>query len=328
MDKTVRPLKEVNKIEVVSRIKKAKNITIVSHKNPDVDAIASSLAMHFICKEIKINSSVISYDKPSKILKSLPHIDEVYFEMTNDKLQEKDVLIILDSGDINRIGEIKDIFAEYKEVIFIDHHKVGDLSGVTMLYNNMQAAATGEIVFDLFFNDEYYKISKEVATLLYSAIATDTGNFIYTNTTKNTMLACSWLLDYGADLLSISSVLKVRYDKEDILLLTEIYNSINIFDDERIACIYSDKKNEINISLTETVMLIDTVRIGFVIRLRDNKFRVSLRSRSEKDIRPIAEKFGGGGHKKAAGFEVSTSKYTKEALIDFLYKETKKLLDE
>lgn len=334
-------IKKVNKKEIAEQLLKSNYITIVGHINPDVDCIGSSLALSLILKKLGKKSSAVSFDKITKELQNLPLIENVYFNMTNDKLPEKDALVVLDSGEMHRIGEIAKIANEYKEVIFIDHHKVRDLKGVTTLYNDMTAAATGEIIADIFLDYEIkYKKEKKknlfdsiISTILYLAIISDTGSFIYSNTTEKTLLTASKLMHYKVDMLKVAKTAKKRYDEREIKILTGLYKKVVLCDDKRIGYICVGEKisgisiNELNISISELVMQIDSVLIGFIIRENKKSFRVSLRSRSEKDIRLIAEKFGGGGHKKASGFEILKTKITKEKLIKTLYSEIKKLLE-
>lgn len=345
-NKTTNKIKKVGKEEIVERLLKAETITIVGHIHPDHDCIGSSLAFQLILKKLNKKSFIVSYDKMTKELKNLPFIENVIFNMTNDKLPKKDVLVVLDSGEMHRIGGISKATGDYNEVIFIDHHKVRDLNGVTMLYNDMEASATGEIIADIFLDYEI-KFKKEknknlfdkyIATLIYIAIVSDTGSFIYSNTTEKTLLIASKLMHYKVDILKVSRIVKKQYDEIEIKILTSLYKKVVLCEDKRIGYICVGEKvsginiSELNISVSDIVMQMESVIIGFIIRENKKSFRVSLRSRCEKDIRPIAEKFGGGGHKKASGFEVLKenmikNKMSTEELIKTIYIEIKKVLD-
>lgn len=328
-----KPIKATKK-DIINRLAKANNITITGHRHPDVDCIGSCIVLSVILKTFfKKKCVVINTDSMQKELKNLFFIDKVLFDVNEKNIPPKDVLVVLDSGDMNRIGYIADIANEYNEVIFIDHHKVRDLKYVTMLYNDTKSSATAEIISDI-FSKYIEKIDYKTATILYCALCTDTGSFVFSNTTEKTLKTAAKLITRKVDLLTVGRIVKKRYDRTDIKALTEIYKKIVVDEKNNVGYICvgetlaGQKLSDINVSPAETLMQVDNVLIGFIIRENKKSFRVSLRSRCKKDIRGIAEKFGGGGHKKASGFEVSKENYTKEKLIKNIHEEILKLLDE
>ena len=170
------------KKDIIERLSKAQNITITGHRNPDCDCICSGLALSLIIKNIFDKEAiVVNTDKMQRDLHNVLFVDRVIFEVNENNIPKKDVLVILDSGDIDRIGWISDITDKYNEVIFIDHHKVRNVKGVTMFYDDTSAGATCEIIVDI-FQDYLDKFDSYIATLLYCGICTDTGSFIFSNT--------------------------------------------------------------------------------------------------------------------------------------------------
>lgn len=326
-------IKNTSKKNIVDRLLKSNHITLIGHGNPDADSIGSCLALHYLLKSYNKESIVISHDSLPKDLRYMPSIENVHFNFKMEDIKEKDVLVVLDAGDINRIGKISKITGEYNEVIFIDHHKPHNLENVTMSYVDQNAAATAEIVADLFSKD-LKNIDSQTATLLYMAISSDTGGFAFSNTTSKTMKLASKILERNVDLLALGRVVKKRYDKDGIKVLVSIYKNIVICDDSRVGYIAVGDTIEgmqvenSGVSISECVMGMDSILIGFIIRENDTTFRVSLRSRCEKNIRGIAENYGGGGHPKASGFEVSKNEHTKASLISSLYEKIIKLLNE
>ena len=319
--------------EILKTLSKAKNITITGHRNPDVDCIASCLGLSLLVKKIfKRKAIVVNTDKIQRDLQNLPLIDKVIFNVTEKTLPKKDVLVVLDSGDIDRIGWIADILDEYNEVIFIDHHKVRNIKGVTMFYDDIKAAATCEIIFDIFYS--YLKnFDSTIATLLYCGLSTDTGGFVFSNTTEKTLSAASKLMGKGVIIESLGNVVRKRYTRVDVAALMEIYRRMIIDEDTKIGyiclqdTINGHSMKEITVSASDLLIQMEDVFIGFIIHESEEDFRVSMRSRINKNIREVAESFGGGGHPKAAGFTVSKKDWTKEKLINEIKNKLLKLLN-
>ncbi|WP_300369814.1 bifunctional oligoribonuclease/PAP phosphatase NrnA [Brachyspira sp.] len=311
----------VSKEKILERLSKADNITITGHRNPDCDCICSGLALSLIIKNIfNKDAYVVNTDKIQRDLKNILFIDKVIFEVNENTLPKKDVLVVLDSGDIDRIGWLSDILNEYNEVIFIDHHKVRNIKGVTMFYDDTTAGATCEIITDI-FQDYIEKFDSNIATLLYCGICTDTGSFIFTNTTDRTLFYGSKLMSVGIIQENLGNVVRKRYTKNDVSALIEIYNRMVIDDNKKIGYLCLEdticgiNMKELAVSASDILIQMDDVLIGFIIHEGEENFRVSIRSRCSKNIREVAESFGGGGHPKASGFSVSKNDYTKERLI-------------
>lgn len=334
-NKTTKKNINTNKKEILKVLSKAQNITIVGHRNPDADCICSCLGLYSLVKKIfkKRNVYVVNTDKMQRDLKNILLIDKVIFNVNEKTLPKKDVLVVLDSGDIDRIGWISNILRKYDEVIFIDHHIVRNIEGVTMFHNDTKAAATCEIIFDIF--SSYLKnMDSTIATLLYCGLSADTGGFSFSNTTKKTLLTASKLMGKGVITENLGNVVRKRYTRIDVAALMEIYRRMIIDEDKKIGyiclqeTINGHSMKDITVSASDILIQMEDVLIGFIIHEGEEDFRVSMRSRTNKDIRETAESFGGGGHPKAAGFTVYKKDYTKEKLISEIKNKLIKLLNE
>lgn len=309
------------KNQILDRLRKSENVTITGHRNPDCDCICSGLALSLLIKKLfNKDAVVVNTDKMQRDLQNVLFVDKVIFEVNENTLPKKDVLVVLDSGDIDRIGWIAEILNDYNEVIFIDHHKVRNINGVTMFYDDTTAGATCEIIVDI-FQDYIDQFDSNIATLLYSGICTDTGSFIFSNTTERTLFYGSKLMKVGIIQENLGNVVRKRYTKNDVAALMEIYRSMVIDDKNKIGyiclgdTICGTNLKELAVSASDTIIQMDDVLIGFIIHEGEDNFRVSIRSRCSKNIREVAESFGGGGHPKASGFSVSKKDYTKENLV-------------
>ena len=320
--KTKKKTIKTNKKEILKTLSEAQNITIIGHRNPDVDCICSCLGLSLLLKKIfkKRKVFVVNTDKMQRDLQNVLFIDNVIFNVNEKTLPKKDVLVVLDSGDIERIGWISEILEEYNEVIFIDHHKVRNIKGITMFYNDINAAATCEIIFDI-FSDFLKSMDSTIATLLYCGLSTDTGGFAFSNTTEKALLTASKLMGAGIIIENLGNVVRKRYTRIDVAALMEIYRRMIIDEENKIGyiclqeTINGHSMKEITVSASDILIQMEDVFIGFIIYESAEDFRVSMRSRANKNIREIAESFGGGGHPKAAGFTVLKKDYTKEKLI-------------
>lgn len=325
--------------DIFKKLLKSKNVVITCHKNPDTDSAGSSLALYFALSKKGKNASVVICDVMPKSIKYIKYIDKINFiddekNFDTSLASKESTLVVLDSGEMSRIGYIAKYSNMFSDVIFIDHHKQTgraktSLEGVSFFYIDDEAAATGEIISQMLY--EMKSVDSDVATFLYASIASDTGGFIYSNTKAKTLLISSKLLKDKADLENVLSVIKKRYDKDDLKAQKYILNSIVIMEEIRAAYLYTEDNIEgtplsnISVSLIESVMQIEGVEIGFVVRHEGECYRVSIRSRCKKNILSIAQMFGGGGHLKAAGFEVSVKEYAKEKLIEKILQEIKNI---
>lgn len=321
-----------NKREILKILSNSKYVTIIGHRNPDVDCIGSCLALSLLIKKVfKKKAFVINTDKKNRDLNNLLLIDNVIFEVTEETLPKKDILVVLDSGDIDRIGWVADIANEYNEVIFIDHHKVRNLKNVTKFLNNTEAAATCEMIFDI-FSSYQSSIDSNISTLLYCGLITDTGGFTFTNTTEHTLLVASKLMSRGVKIDKIGNATRRRYRNIDIEVLKVIYDKIVIDEDNKIGYLCIDDNingyslKDISVSPSDVLLQMENVNIGFIVHNNEDNFRVSIRSRCEKNIRSIAESFGGGGHLKASGFTVSKIDYNLDSLVADIKNKILKLL--
>ncbi|MCH7589764.1 DHH family phosphoesterase, partial [PVC group bacterium] len=159
--------------KILELIRQSRDVTITYHVNPDGDALGSALAMKDLVRSFKKKAVIIGSDKPSPRYHFLPGFNSIKFFSWDSSLKiNTDLLIVLDSPEMDRIGHIRNNIIA-KKIIKIDHHLSHEHFG-DVNYVNAKAAATGELVFDV-FSQGRIKLSRETARALYAAIATDTG---------------------------------------------------------------------------------------------------------------------------------------------------------
>lgn len=291
--------------KIVNTLLNAQNIAIVSHENPDGDCIGSMLALYLALRKKGKEVRMYLKDGLPKNLLFLPSSDKINIQ---DEIDESfDVLVLLDTGELERTG-IKGIDKCFDKLVNIDHHITS--SGIGDLYYiNSTAAATGEIIYQmikLMGIDQ----DKEIATCLYTSIFTDTGGFRYSNTTSITHQIAADLINTDIDFVYIINKVYDEISLSKFYLIKDALQTLQLFESGRIAYLTITKqmfeKNNVRRDETENIINyarnIDTVEVAALFIEEENRIKVSLRSKYHVDVGSIAKAFGGGGHKRAAGF--------------------------
>ncbi len=301
---------------VLEKIKQYESIIISRHTRPDGDAIGSSkglceaLRLTFPNKDIK----VINTDH-SQQLAFLGNEDA----QVDDDFYSKALVIVLDTGDIKRIANDKISMA--KEVIKIDHHietqPYGDVSWV-----EDYRSSVCEMVADFIKTfDNEIKCNKDVATLLFTGMVTDSGRFQYAETTGDTLRLAGYLLDFGIDTETLYANLYLEdfsFQKFKASVIENMKISKN-----GVAYTFVSQKTQKELSLTGeqascSVDFMNNIKGSLIwlafIENNDLSIRVRLRSRFV-EVNKLAEKYRGGGHAYASGATVY-SKDEMKRLID------------
>lgn len=293
---------------IIDLIKSNTSFAIVSHTSPDGDCMGSMLGLYnSLIKLSKCVDVYLNDDIPNR-LSFLPGADLINKDFGN---KEYDIVFALDCGDVVRLGEYaKELLASGKKVINIDHHISNEMYGdINLVKPNM--SSVGEMIYNL-LEEGNFPINEEVAKCIYTAIISDTGGLKYSGTTADTFIIMSKLMskDFDIDYSKIYTKLLHETTKEKVLATAKITSNLKTYFNDKVAILYVTKGivDEFNVdenNLGDIVNIardIDTVEIGIFLKEKsENTYKVSLRSKEYADVRKVAEKFGGGGHIKAAG---------------------------
>lgn len=301
-------------------IENASCINIISHKSPDGDNMGSTLGLYLSLKE-KYKNKTINIIKPDDIPSKYKFIEETKFY--DDDMSDCDVLLVIDCADERRLLN-EDNLKFAKKIINIDHHKsnkyFGDINYVLEEYSS-----SAEIVYDIIKELEL-PMNKEIATMLYIGIDTDTGRFMYSSTTDETMQKVSKLMCYGIDINEINIKLYRSMSKNIFDLYKLAINKINFYKDFAYLVLENDDFLKTNTSRDDTDDILaflqgleDYDMIAIIKEVKDI-YKVSLRSKYKYDVGSIGEDFDGGGHKYAAGL-------TYKGSLDELVKRLKGYVD-
>lgn len=305
--------------KVWEEFKNNKSFLITSHINPDGDAICSQILVASILRKFGKKYNIIMEDSfPERFRFILQDYYEIVVpELVNvpkgvdllTQLPENyfpEVVLIIDSGGTDRLGEFAKYFDRAKKIINIDHH-TGDRhykSSVNLI--DINASSTGEIIYDLMENNNY-KIDRNSAVLIYIAIVTDTRFFTQANTTSRAHKITSYLIENGVVPEELSYQLEeVPPDTLRVFgkvlgrLKTELDNKIiwsYISESELKKC----RSRDID-GLVELLRGTTDTKVAILFKvIGKDKIKVSMRGKYNFDVFRIASEFGGGGHIQAAG---------------------------
>ena len=304
----------MNLIDLNDIINKSKNILIVTHVNPDGDALGSMTAMYGILQDnFKKKPSMLALSHIPSIYQYLPHIKEIKTLDDIDKSMVYDLVIAVDLAALDRLMDAQILFDKAKFTINLDHHKTnngyGDFARV-----KGNASSAGEVIYEV-AKELNWKISEEVALSLYTSILTDTGAFRFDNTSAKSLRVAADLIERGVKPVEVYKKCYENKSKGLVLFQNYCMNKAQFINDDKIAYLIVYKKDldkfnakgDYTDGLAETLRSINTTEVSFVLKeICDKVFKASMRSK-HIDIAKVCETFNGGGHKFAAGCTIKAS---------------------
>jgi phosphoesterase RecJ-like protein len=302
---------------------------LVTHENPDGDALGSILATKLALDSLGKDTALYLYgDAPLPLEYSFMALEELRREPPADAAER--VLVALDCANEERIGQDLSLLEEAPLTIDIDHHHDNTRFGsVTLVVPD--ASSTGEVLRDV-FAELGVELTPEIAEALYIALVTDTGRFQYTNTTPKAFRLAAELVEAGADVHRIFQALYESIDFIKFKLIGKAAERAQVFEGGRLVISHLERRDFTELGAAEAyaegvidwLRAIDGAEMVALIReppRSDNApaRKVSLRaSVDEIDVSAIARLSGGGGHRQAAGF---SSDVSIEEIAQFIHDE-------
>ncbi len=293
--------------DILRLIDRQQRFIITTHHNPDADAIAAALSMAIFLKAKGKTVRVLNEDPVPHWLSFLPRAN--LFEQASAVTKiNYDAAIVVDCGDFNRVGGVRQLLDPKKPVVNIDHHitnsRFGDLNWVTA-----EVSSTCEIIFDLLAAARF-RINKALAVLLYAGIMTDTGSFRYENTTSRTHAIAAALMTYGIGAQDLHDRLYVGIPVSDMQHFIDVIHRAKLYLNNRVYCVSLTRAAAVAFSksfdLKDKLFIflrgIKGIEVAVILtELSAKEVRVNFRSQSDFDVAKLALGFHGGGHTKAAG---------------------------
>jgi phosphoesterase RecJ-like protein len=289
--------------QVVELIENKQSFAITTHIRPDGDGIGSSLGLCWLIRSLGKSAEVIAADTIPVAYRALPGADEIRNVSEIDR--QYDAVFVIECSDVDRPG-IKGLGDQF--TVNIDHHATSEHFG-TINWIDSTASAVGEMIYNL-CKAIGGRVTREIAECLYLALVTDTGSFHFPNTTDRTLKVASELVRVGVKPADISEAVYNSYPWSRIELMRRVLETVKRDETGRVAwmrqtlamktdskAVDGDNNGFVNIPLAAREVL----AVIYMREVGDNQFRVSLRSKGDINVAKVAETFGGGGHKNAAG---------------------------
>ncbi|WP_159024039.1 bifunctional oligoribonuclease/PAP phosphatase NrnA [Formosa sp. L2A11] len=332
---------EITQIQAL--LSSPKQIIIVPHKNPDGDAMGSTLALYHYLKMYNHEVLVISPNDYPDFLKWLPGDDTVlkhdsHTKQCNALLLKADLIFTLDFNALHRVGAMGDVIKESEATkLMIDHHQQPD-DYAKYMFSDVSMSSTCEMVYRFIemLGDEN-KITSDIATCLYTGIMTDTGSFRFPSTTSKTHFIIGKLIEAGANNAQIHNNIYDTNSYEKLQLLGCALSNLKVIPELRTAFItlsqdelnsFDFKKGDtegfVNYGLSLNNIIFAAI---FIEHKKENIIKISLRSKGDFSVNEFSRQyFEGGGHTNAAGGKSDLSlSETVEKFISILPSHKKEL---
>ena len=328
--------------ELKNNLISPKKICIIPHRNPDGDAMGSTLALYHFLKKLNHQVVVVAPNEFPDFLAWLPNADKVLiFERENDRakkeIESSKLIFTLDFNALHRTGETMSAYLETLHIpmVMIDHHQAPD-TYAKYTFSDVTYGSTCEMVYH-FIDALGYKdsIDKEIATCIYTGITTDSGSFKYSKTTGTTHRVVADLIDKGIDNTEIHNLLFDNSSENRLKILGMALNNLVVLPEYKTSYITlsQDELDRANNQKGDTEGIVNyglTIKgIDFAAIFIENKeegiIKISFRSHGSFDVNEFARKyFNGGGHINAAGGKsLSTLEDTVKEFITILASEKK-----
>ena len=307
-----------------------KKIAILPHKNPDGDAIGSTLAMYHYLRKLNHTCNIVSPNDFPKFLKWMPSAKEIVIADYQPKraeaiIHQADIILILDFNTITRIDDLGLWVQKSKAPkVLIDHHREPDT--FDFMYSDIEMPATCQMVYNFIqAMDHINLIDKGIAECIYTGMMTDTGGFRFRNTSASTHRIVANLIDAGVEVDKVTSYVNDSQSEARLKLLSLTLNNLSFLKEYRTAFMYlkredllsngfqkGDTEGFVNYGLSVENYVFSVIFIEDTVH---NFIKISLRSKGDFDVNEFSRNhFNGGGHINAAG---GRSDLTMEETIHF-----------
>lgn len=312
-------------LELIRRLLHAEDVLLLCHKNPDGDTIGSAAALYHALKKLGKTVAVLCSDPiPARYA-------YMGFEQFSGQFTPGYVVAI-DVASIQLFGDALDEYSSRVDLC-IDHH--GSNSGYAdAMYLDGSAAATAEIIYEC-LGEMQVEITPQIADCLYTGIATDTGCFLYSNTSARTHRIAAALIEAGAHVEDLNASLFESKTPERMAIERTALENLEYHFDGRCALMFLTREeiaaSGVNMAdledLTGLPRKIEGVQVGITLRqLPGASYKISVRTVKGVDACAIARRLGGGGHGRAAGCELEGNlENAKAAILAEVEKELKRM---
>lgn len=306
--------------QIINHIKEANHILLASHADPDGDAVGSLLALGLAIGRRGQKTTIYNASPIPAVYRFLPSVERIVRHIK--EASNYDLALIMDCGNLPRIGEASTTVSQIPVVINIDHHISNTGFGDIQLVDP-SACSTAEIVYRLIKVLDV-PLDKAIATSLYTGILTDTGSFRFSSTNQAAFAISQEMAELGVEPHDVAQHVYGTYSLGRIKLLNLALDSIEISENGKLSIMTvtgamfaeTGTHPEDVDGMINYARRIEDVKVAALIQEQQNgntksnshcRYHVSLRSDGTVDVAAIAGSFGGGGHASAAGFQIEAT---------------------
>jgi phosphoesterase RecJ-like protein len=313
-------------LTIVKLFEPGTRVALITHVNADGDGAGGEVALWHMLGARGVRAAITNPTPfPERYRFLLAGVERADRSSEAVKhLQGADLIVVLDSSDVGRLGHLGHIVGKASvPVVCIDHHASdGKLPAGPRLVDS-SASATGELLYDL-ARAARWPMTEAVAQALYVAILTDTGGFRFGNTTPRTLQVAAHLLGHGVDPEAIYRNVYANQSEGRLRLLAEVLETLVLEHEQGLAWITvppgSMERHDVDPDELEGVVefarSVQGVHLAILFRrIASGRIKVSFRSVGNVDVAALAQRFGGGGHRKAAGASLKGSLADVQAIV-------------
>ena len=299
--------------KIIESINDAQFIALSCHLDPDGDAVGALLALGLGLKKLGKTVNMFCPSRFSRVYHFLRGHELINTSQTFD-YKVYDIGIVLDCSALNRIGRLQEYFKKLPVLLNVDHHETNDRFG-DVVYVDAEACSTVEIVYDLLKRLDI-EIDYDIAVGIYTGIVADTGSFRFPNTNARAFDISSEMIKIGVKPFDVADYLFGDYRVGRLKLLNHTLDSLEISADGHVSVMVVTKDMlretgtgpEDSKGLISYALHVKDVEVAVLIREEGPcYYHVSLRSNGHYDVTTMSLRYGGGGHKSAAGFKIQTT---------------------
>ncbi len=284
---------------------------VATHIDPDGDALGSAFALSLALTALGKDAAVYLRDKIPYRYQFLPKPATILSELPKTGY---DAVMVVDCGDLGRVGDGHASLKELGYMINIDHHETNEAFGQLNIVDE-RVSSTAELLY-LILKSIGVQFDFNIAVNLYTAILTDTGSFRYESTTQRAFSICEEMTDLGVRPSYVAGEIYESHPKERLQLLCLVLGTIETFDEDRIATAHvtqamfekTGTNREYTEGFVDYLKEIRGVEVACLAReVSKEQYKISMRSKDGVDVSSVARTFGGGGHERAAGCVIQGS---------------------
>ena len=311
---------DTDRLEQIAELKLAlnspKDISIVMHRNPDGDAIGSTLGLYHLLTDLKHSVFVISPSEYPDTFYWMDGVNDIMIydiepERVKEVLERSDMVFCLDFNSLDRIDKVGELIAPLAcEKVMIDHHLYPE-PFADYMFSDTTASSTCEMVYNLIIDMGYSeRLDVRIGDCLFTGILTDTGSFKYSTSAKLFRIVAD-LLDRGVDDYQLQDLIFNSLKEKHLRLLGHcLHERMKILDKYQTGIIWLTKEDyaDLDIKRGDTegivnfILKIKNIKMAVFIMEQPTIIKISLRSKGDFSVQEIAKRyFKGGGHKNASG---------------------------